>query len=178
MQQSVWAGLIGLGLVMLFMIFYYGGQGIVASLVLIIYAAVTIAVYKLLGVTLTLPGIAGLLLTIGMAVDSNILVFERTKEELRRGVSYKQAMEQGFGKSWDGIKDANVTTIMTALVLINPLNFQFLNASGLVRGFGLTLLIGVIISTITGVAVSRNLLRVATPIFERWHTFRHKGDEQ
>ncbi len=177
-QQSVTAGLIGLGLVMLFMILYYGGQGLVASVVLVVYAALTVAVYKLFGVTLTLPGIAGLLLSIGMAVDSNILVFERTKEELRRGLPYKKAMEQGFGKSWDGIKDANVATIMTALVLINPLNFQFLNSSGLVRGFGLTLLIGVVISTITGVFISRNFLRIAAPLFERWHYFKHKGDQQ
>jgi preprotein translocase subunit SecD len=171
-QISIKAGFIGLGLVMLFMILYYRAQGVIASLVLMIYAVLTIAIYKLVGVTLTLPGIAGLLLSVGMAVDSNILIFERMKTELRVGHPFKQAMERGFGKAWDSIKDANLATIMTALVLINPLDFPFLNTSGLVRGFGITLLIGVLISLFTGVVVSRNLLRVFLPIFQRLHHSR------
>lgn len=158
-KASVQAGLIGLGLVMMFMIMYYGVQGLLASMALLVYSLLTLAVYKSIGVTLSLPGIAGLLLSIGMAVDANILIFERFKEELRDGKPFSVAMELGFGKAWDSIKDANLATIMTALVLINPLNFTFLNTSGLVRGFGVTLLIGVLISLFTGVVVTRTLLR-------------------
>lgn len=158
--KSIKAGLIGIGLVMLFMIMYYGLKGLIASIALIIYSILTVAIYKILGVTLTLPGIAGLLLSIGMAVDANILIFERMKEELRDGQSFSRAMELGFGRAWDSIKDANLATITTALVLINPLNFRFLNSSGLVKGFGITLLIGVLISLFTGVVVTRTLMRL------------------
>ncbi len=163
-QQSVRAGLVGLAVVAIFMVAIYGFRGFVAVLALLIYAALTMAVYKIIGVTLTLPGIAGLLLSIGMAVDANILIFERMKEELRVGQPLERAMELGFGRAWDSIKDANFTTIMTSLVLINPLDFPFLNSSGLVRGFGITLLIGVLISLFTGVVVSRTLLRVLLPL--------------
>lgn len=165
--KSVLAGLLGLGLVLLFMIVYYGWLGFVASISLLIYATLTIAIYKVLGVVLTLPGIAGLILTIGMAVDANILIFERMKEEVRSGQPYARAMELGFGRAWDSIKDANLASIMTALVLINPLNFSFLNTSGLVKGFGLTFLIGTLMSLFTGVVVSRLLLRAFLPIFNR-----------
>jgi preprotein translocase subunit SecD len=159
-QESVRAGLIGLALIIIFMIAYYGWKGFLASLSLIVYAFFTVAVYKLLGVTLTLPGIAGLLLTIGMAVDANILIFERMKEELRSGRSFQQAMELGFGRAWNSIKDANLTTIFVSLILINPLDFPFLNTSGMVRGFGLTLLIGVLISLFTGMIVTKTLMRL------------------
>ncbi len=164
-QKSVKAGLIGLSLVLVFMILYYGWLGFVASISLIIYAILTIALYKVLGVVLTLPGIAGLILTIGMAVDANILIFERMKEELRVGHPYARAMELGFGRAWDSIKDANLASIFTALVLINPLNFAFLNTSGMVKGFGLTFLIGTLLSLFTGVVVSRLLLRAFLPIY-------------
>lgn len=159
-QQSVRAGIIGIGLVMLFMILLYGWQGLIADWALTIYGLLTIALYKIMGVTLTLPGIAGMLLTIGMAVDANILIFERLKEELRLGKPWKRALELGFGRAWDSIKDANVATIMTALILINPFDFNFLNTSGLVRGFGITLLIGVLTSLFTGVVVTRNFMRL------------------
>lgn len=159
-EQSVRAGLVGLGLVVLFMILYYGIKGLLASFALIIYALLTLAVYKTLGITVTLPGIAGLLLSIGMAVDANILIFERMKEELRLGKPFDRAMELGFGRAWDSIRDANLATIMTALVLVNPLNFPFLNTSGAVRGFGVTLLIGVAISLVTGVFVTRTFLEI------------------
>ena len=159
-QQSIRAGVVGIGLVMLFMILYYGVKGVIASFALAIYAIFTLAIYKILGVTLTLPGIAGLLLSIGMAVDANILIFERMKEELRKGKPFARAMELGFGKAWDSIKDANVITIFTALVLINPMDFSFLNRSGLVRGFGITLLIGVLLGLFTGVVVTRTLMRL------------------
>lgn len=159
-QKSVIAGLFGLFLVMVFMVLLYGWKGFIADLALCVYAIITIAVYKVMNVTLTLPGIAGLLLSIGMAVDSNILIFERIKEELRLGRPFDAALTLGFGRAWDSIKDANLTTIFTALVLINPLNFSFLNSSGLVRGFGMTLFIGVVISLFTGVVVSRTLMRL------------------
>lgn len=159
-QQSVTAGLVGLGMVMVFMIALYGYKGVLADIALILYALFTIAAYKLLGVTLTLPGIAGLILSVGMAVDANILIFERIKEELRRGKPTAIAIELGFGRAWDSIKDANLVTIVTALILINPFNFSFLNASGLVRGFGMTLLVGVLISLFTGVVVTRTLVRL------------------
>ena len=158
--HSIQAGIVGIGLVMLFMILYYGAQGVIASTALAIYAVTTLALYKIIGVTLTLPGIAGLLLSIGMAVDANILIFERMKEELRKGIPFNAAMESGFGKAWDSIKDANTITIFTALVLINPMDFAFLNTSGLVRGFGITLLIGVLLGLFTGVVVTRTLLRL------------------
>jgi preprotein translocase subunit SecD len=158
-SDSIQAGLIGLALVFLFMILYYGWKGVLASMALGVYAVLTIALYKIMGITLTLPGIAGLLLSIGMAVDSNILIFERMKEELRDGKPFSQAMELGFGKAWDSIKDANLATILTSLVLINPFHFSFLNTSGLVRGFGVTLLIGVLVSLFTGIVVTRTLMR-------------------
>lgn len=159
-MASTRAGLVGLGLVMLFMILYYGSKGLLASIALCIYALYTMALYKIIGVTLTLPGIAGLLLSIGMAVDSNILIFERMKEELRLGRPFAQAMELGFGRAWDSIKDANLTTIFTALILINPLNLRFLNTAGMVRGFGVTLLLGVLLSLFTGIVVTRTLMRL------------------
>lgn len=158
-QQSVRAGLIGLLLVMLFMSLYYGKLGLISALALIVYGLVTLAVYKLIPVVLTLPGIAGFLLSIGMAVDANILIFERIKEERRSGKTPAVAMELGFGRAWDSIRDANITTLITAFILFNPLNWTFLNISGLVRGFALTLVLGTILSLFTGIYVTRTLIR-------------------
>lgn len=159
-NKSVFAGVVGIGLVMLFMILYYGAKGVLASIALVIYAILTLAVYKIIGVTLTIPGIAGLLLSIGMAVDANILIFERMKEELRLEKPFSVALELGFGRAWDSIKDANLATIITALILINPMDFSFLSSGGMVRGFGITLLIGVLLSLFTGVVVTRTLMRL------------------
>ncbi|OGJ37754.1 MAG: protein-export membrane protein SecD [Candidatus Pacebacteria bacterium RIFCSPLOWO2_01_FULL_47_12] len=159
-RASLQAGLLGILLVMLFMILYYGWSGVLASMALSIYALLTIALYKIFGVTITVPGLAGLLLSIGMAVDANILIFERMKEEQRMGRPFLLAMELGFGRAWDSIKDANLATIMTAVILVNPLNLPFLNSSGLVRGFGITLLIGVVLGLFTGVFVTRTLVRL------------------
>jgi preprotein translocase subunit SecD len=158
--KSIRAGLIGLLIVISFMVAYYGKLGLLADIALIIYGLITLAIYKLIPVTLSLPGIAGFILSIGMAVDSNILIFERMKEELREGKPLVQAMELGFGRAWDSIKDANICTIITTLVLINPFNFSWLVTWGVIRGFALTLLIGVLISLFTGVVVSRTLVRV------------------
>lgn len=158
-RQSVIAGGIGIAIVSLFMIFSYGKLGLVADAGLFIFAVITLALYKLIPVTLTLPGIAGFMLSIGMAVDSNILIFERFKEEkLKRPVP--EALEISFGRAWDSIRDANIATIITSFVLINPLDWSFLQVSGPVRGFAITLLLGILISLFTGIVVSRNLLRI------------------
>jgi len=159
-KKSVTAGLIGLAIVMLFMIGLYGRLGIIADIALVIYGLITLAIYKLVPITVSLPGIAGFILSVGMAVDSNILIFERMKEEIRSGQPWKRAMELGFGRAWDSIKDANASTIMTAVILLNPLNFNWLVTSGMVRGFALTLLVGVIVSLFTGIVVSRTLIRI------------------
>ena len=159
-QKSITAGAIGLIMVMLFMVLYYGTLGLIADIALIIYGLITLAVYKLIPVTITLPGLAGFILSVGMAVDSNILIFERMKEELRLGKKWQIAMELGFGRAWDSIKDANTATLITAFILFNPLGWSFLNTSGMIRGFALTLTIGIITSLFTGIFVTRNLLRV------------------
>lgn len=159
-NRSIRAGLIGLGLVILFMAGYYGYLGILADIGLIIYGILTLAIYKILGITLTLPGIAGFVLSVGMAVDANILIFERYKEEIRQGRSPKLAIELAFGRAWDSIRDANVTTLIATFILFNPLNWSFLNTSGPVRGFALTLALGIVISLFTGIVVTRTLIRV------------------
>ena len=158
--RSLRAGIIGLGLVILFMAAYYGRLGMIADLALIVYGLLTLAMYKLIPITLTLPGLAGFILSVGMAVDANILIFERMKEEERSGKPWRTAMELGFGRAWDSIKDANVATLMTAFVLLNPFEWSFLPTSGLARGFALTLAIGVLTGLFTGIVVTRTFLRV------------------
>ena len=158
--KSVRAGLVGLFIVALFMITKYGRLGFLADLALILYGLLTFAIFRLIPITLTLPGIAGFLLSIGMAVDSNILIFERYREEKRMGKPWRVAMELGFGKAWDSIRDANVTTLLTCFILFNPGNWSFLPSSGMVRGFAITLFIGVLASLFTGIVVTRTLIRV------------------
>ena len=158
-RESVTAGAVGIIMVLTFMILMYGKLGLVADIGLFIFAVITLALYKLIPVTLTLPGIAGFMLSIGMAVDSNILIFERFKEEkLKRPAS--DALEVSFGRAWDSIRDANIATLVTAFILANPLDWKFLHTSGPVRGFAITLALGIAISLFTGIFVSRNLLRV------------------
>jgi preprotein translocase subunit SecD len=159
-QKSLTAGSIGLFMVIFFMIAYYGKMGFIASLGLILYGLYTLTLYKLIPVVLSLPGIAGFLLSVGMAVDSNILVFERYQEEIRAGRDWRVALELAFGRAWDSIKDANTATIITGLILLNPLDWPFLNTSGSVKGFALTLILGIFISLFTGIIVTRNLLRL------------------
>lgn len=159
-QESLRAGMVGLLAVFAFMTLYYGKLGFLASLGLVIYGILTLAVYKLIPVVLTLPGIAGFILSVGMAVDANILIFERMKEELRRGSAWQDAMEAGFGRAWDSIRDANVATLVTTFVLFNPLSWSFLHISGPVRGFAVTLALGILISIFTGVVVTRTVLRI------------------
>ena len=159
-SKSVVAGLVGLGMVMLFMIISYKGLGLVADIGLIVFGVITLALYKLIPVVLTLPGIAGFLLSVGMAVDSNILIFERFKEEKDKHSLVSDALEISFGRAWDSIRDANIATLLTAFILANPLDWNFLHTSGTVRGFAITLALGIAISLFTGIIVSRNLLRL------------------
>ena len=157
--RSVRAGVIGVLMVGIFMALTYGKLGVVADIALLTFGVLTLALYKLIPVVLTLPGIAGFLLSVGMAVDSNILIFERFKEEVRRR-PVPDALEVAFGRAWDSIRDANIATLVTAFVLANPFEWKFLHTSGPVRGFAITLALGIVISLFTGIVVSRNLLRV------------------
>lgn len=158
-QQSILAGIVGVAMVCLFMILAYGKFGIIADIGLFIFGVITIALYKLIPVTLTLPGIAGFMLSVGMAVDSNILIFERFKEEKFKR-DFHEALEVSFGRAWNSIRDAYAATLITCFVLANPLDWQFLNTSGPIRGFAITLALGIFISLFSGIFVSRNLLRV------------------
>ncbi len=152
LKKAIYAGTIGTTIVMLFMIIYYRKFGIFASLALIIYIALTAAVFKL-GITMTLAGIAGFILSIGMAVDANILIFERTKEEIKKGLSRLSAIEEGFKRAWPSIRDSNVSTIITSVIL-----YKF--TSSFVQGFALALLIGVLISMFSAITITRTMLRV------------------
>ncbi|PKB63757.1 MAG: protein-export membrane protein SecD [SAR202 cluster bacterium Io17-Chloro-G2] len=157
LRNSLLAGMVGLALVMVFMLAYYRASGLVASVALLFYAVVVLAVFKLIPVTLTLSHIGGFILSIGMAVDANILIFERMKEEIRTGRTLASSMEVGFNRAWPAIRDSNVSTLITCLVL---LWFGDRLGGGLVTGFALSLLIGVSISMFTAVVLSRNLLQL------------------
>ncbi len=152
------AGLIGIILVMLFMIAYYRLPGFLASLALIFYGVLVLAIFKLWPVTLSLAGIGGFILSIGMAVDANVLIFERMKEELRAGRTLGAAIEAGFNRAWSAIRDSNITTIIVCIILY-WLGSSIV-ASAPVMGFALTLLIGVVISMFTAITVTRTLLRL------------------
>lgn len=157
-DMSIKAGIIGIILVMLFMILYYRLSGALASLALIFYGAVVLAIFKLWPVTLTLAGLGGFILSIGMAVDANVLIFERMKEELRTGRTLGAAIEAGFNRAWTGIRDSNVTTFIVCVILI-WLGSSIV-ASAPVTGFAVTLFIGVAVSMFTAIVVTRTLLRL------------------
>ena len=159
LRKSLIAGLIGLGLVLVFMVVYYRMAGVVAATALLIYAVIILAIFKLIDVTLTLSGIAGVIISIGMAVDANVLIFERMKEELRSGRTLASSMEVGFRRAWTAIRDGNISTIMTCLIL-----WWFGSRLGtpVITGLAITLLIGVIVSMFTALLVSRNLLTILT----------------
>ena len=150
-RRSLYAALFGLALVLVFMAVYYRLPGVLADVALVVYAILTWAAYNLLGVTLTLPGIAGFILSIGMAVDANVLIFERTREELRAGKTLYRSVESGFYRAFSSILDSNVTTLIACGAL-------FFLGTGLVRGFALTLAIGVVVSMFTAVSCSRTLM--------------------
>jgi preprotein translocase subunit SecD len=152
-QSSINAGIGGLILVLIFMVAYYRLPGVIANIALLIYALLTWAAFVLLGVTLTLPGIAGFVLSIGMAVDANVLIFERTREELRAGKTLYRSVESGFYRAFSSILDGNVTTVIACLAL-------FSLGAGLVKGFAVTLGLGVVVSMFTALTCSRTLLFV------------------
>ncbi len=153
-RSSIVAAIAGLVLVFIFMALYYRLPGVIADISLGVYALLTYAAFVLMGVTLTLPGIAGFILSIGMAVDANVLIFERTREELRAGKTLYRSIESGFNRAFSSILDSNVTTLIACGAL-------FWLGSGLVRGFALTLALGVIISMFTAITCSRTLLFIA-----------------
>jgi len=156
-QKSILAAGIGIVLLLLFMLVYYRLPGLVACLSLGIYGVVLLAIFKLVPVTLTLPGVAGFILSLGMAVDANVLIFERIKEELRGGRSLGAAVEAGFNRAWTAIRDSNITTFIACLVL-----FWLGGELGalMVRGFALTLFVGVALSMLTAIVVTRTFLRL------------------
>ncbi|HEY8636642.1 MAG TPA: protein translocase subunit SecD [Candidatus Limnocylindrales bacterium] len=152
LTQTVLAGLIGIALVFAFMLIYYRLPGAVASFALIYYTLVMYAIFRLVPVTLTLAGIAGFVLSVGMAVDANILIFERMKEELRVGKSLPAAVEAGFNRAWNSILDSNVSSLITATIL-------YALGSSVIRGFALVLILGVLVSMFSAIVVTRSILR-------------------
>ncbi|MBI4086138.1 MAG: protein translocase subunit SecD [Candidatus Liptonbacteria bacterium] len=153
LKKAAIAGALGTVLVMLFMLAYYRFFGIFACTALLIYILLTLGIFKLIPITLSLAGLAGFILTIGMAVDANILIFERVKEEIKRGLSRTAAIEEGFRRAWPSIRDSNTSTIITAIIL-----YYF--TSSFVKGFALTLLIGVLVSMFSAITTTRLFLRV------------------
>lgn len=154
MPQSILAGEVGIGIVFLFMILYYRIPGLIADIALLLYIVLLLGVFSAIGATLTLSGIAGFLLTVGMAVDANVLIIERMKEELKSGKTPKAAIEAGFHRALSSILDSNITTIISGIVL-------YALGSGSVKGFALTLNIGVLLSMFTAITVTRFLTRLA-----------------
>lgn len=163
LNKSVIAGIIGFSVVILFMILYYRLPGSIAILTILIYASLTFALFRFIPITLTLPGIAGFLLSTGSALDANILIFERFKEELRSGRTLGQAVDLGWRRAWPSIRDSNIATIITCLIL-----FWFGSAFGatIVKGFSLTLAIGVGVSLFTAIFVTRTILSLVLDYFK------------
>jgi len=170
-DMSVKAGIIGILLVMLFMMAYYRVSGVLASLSLVFYGVIVLAIFKLWPITLTLAGLGGFILSIGMAVDANVLIFERMKEEIRTGRTLGAAIEAGFNRAWNAIRDSNITTIIVCLILIWVGNSIVGGAP--VAGFAVTLLIGVLVSMFSAIVVTRTLLRmfVGGPLSKKTHLF-------
>jgi preprotein translocase subunit SecD len=157
LDKSLSAGAIGLGLVLLFMLIYYRFPGFLADIALAIYVVLTIALFKVVPVTLTLPGIAGFILSIGVAVDANILIFERMREELRAGRHLDDAIDQGWSRAWPSIRDSNISTLLTCAILFW---FGSLYGASIVTGFATTLAIGVFVSLFTAILITRSLLHL------------------
>lgn len=153
LRTTIIAGAAGTALVIIFMILYYQLFGFFASLALVIYTILTLMIFKLFGITMTLAGIAGFILSIGMAVDANVLIFERTREEQKRGLSRSVAIEEGFKRAWLSIRDSNISTMLTSIIL-------YYLTTGFIKGFALALLIGVVVSMFSAITVTRTMLRV------------------
>lgn len=152
-DKSVRAGLYGFLFIIAFMLFWYRMPGLIAILSLVMYAAISFAIFKTLPVTLTLSGIAGFILSLGIAVDANVLIYERLKEELRTGKTYSQAIEEAFKRAWTSIRDGNATTLISCMVL-----WWF--SSSVIKGFALTLAIGILVSLFTAIVVTRTFMRL------------------
>jgi len=163
LQKSLLAGIIGFTIIILFMALFYRLPGVVADLAIIIYALIAFAVFRFIPVTLTLPGIAGFLLSTGSALDANILIFERIKEELRSGKSLRQAVDLGWRRAWPSIRDSNVATLITSGIL-----FWFGSTYGatFVKGFSITLALGVVISLFGALVVSRTIMELVLTKFK------------
>lgn len=160
-EKSFFAGIVGLLMVILFMVTYYRLPGLIASVALVIYALITLALFKLIPITLTLAGVAGFILSVGMAVDANVLIFERSREELRNSRSLFGALEAGFSRAWPSIRDSNVSTLITCVML------GWFGTS-VVQGFAITLGLGVLVSMFSAITISHTFLRViSAPWFER-----------
>ena len=153
LEKSKFAGLVGLSLVMLFMLVYYRVPGMIANIALIIYSLILFALFVTIPVTLTLAGIAGFILSIGMAVDANILIFERTKEELRAGRNLYTAINSGFDRAFTSIFDSNMTTIITCAIL-------YFWGTSIVKGFALTLALGVMVSMFSAITITKNFMHL------------------
>lgn len=152
--KSLVAGLLGFSAVGLFMILFYRLPGFLATIALIVYAALALAIFKLIGVTFTTASITGFILSVGIAIDANILIFERMKEELRAGKSLPQALQEGFRRAWPSVRDSNLSSLLTSVVLFT--------STGIIRGFALTLGIGIIISMFTAITVTKTLLQLVS----------------
>lgn len=155
LDQSVTAALIGFLFLAVFMVAYYRFAGLLAMLSLVVYSAINLAIYKLFGVTMTLAGIAGFVLSLGMAVDANVLIFERLREELRSGRDLSTAIDEGFRRAWTAIRDGNITTLIAAGTL-------FVMSTSFIKGFALTLAIGILVSMFTAIFITRIFLKFAT----------------
>ncbi len=153
LQKSLWAGIYGLLAVVLFMVVFYRLPGVLASIALIIYVAITLSIFKLIPVTLTLAGIGGFILSIGMAVDANILIFARMKEEIKQGKTLSLAISEGFKRAWPSIRDSNVNSLIVCAIL-------FIFSTSFIKGFALTLSLGVLISLFSAIFITRILLMV------------------
>ncbi|MBT3419340.1 MAG: protein translocase subunit SecD [Candidatus Magasanikbacteria bacterium] len=173
LEKSLKAGAVGLLIVMIFMLLYYRLPGALAIIALSLYLSLTLAIFKLIGATLTLAGIAGIILSIGMAVDANVLIFERLKEELKKKKTLHTAIEEGFIRAWSAIRDGNVSTIITCLLLI-------MFGSSFVQSFAVTLMIGVLMSMFSAITVTKVLLRFVSPWFKEKgnHLFLGYTDKQ
>jgi protein-export membrane protein SecD len=164
-NRSVRAGVIGLSVVLLFMLVYYRLPGALADAALIVYVLINFALYKLVPITLTLPGIAGFILSAGMAVDANILIFERMKEELRSGRRLTRAIEMGFERAWPSIRDAQLSTlIITGILFLFGTNF----GASIVKGFAITLALGTTVNLFTAVFATRTFVRHVAAVAEDW----------
>jgi len=163
-QKGLYATLIGFLAIAIFMIVWYRFPGLIAVISLGIYLAIMVAIFKLIPITLTAGGIAGLILSIGIAVDANVLIFERMKEEMRRGKTVANAMADGFARAWTSIRDSNLSTIISALIL-----FWF--GTTIIKGFSLNLIIGVLVSMVTAITLTRTILLAVSPSDSKFSRF-------